>query len=68
VIRVARNDPAALETARQNVERNPDAPAAQLAYSYALQAARQLPAALEAARRAASLSPDAPSPTPARPS
>jgi hypothetical protein len=43
VIRVARNDPAALETARQNVERNPDAPAAQLAYSYALQAARQLP-------------------------
>lgn len=60
VIHVARNDPAALETARQNVERNPDAPAAQLAYSYALQAARQLPAALEAARRAASLSPDAP--------
>ncbi|HOY00638.1 FecR domain-containing protein [Zoogloea sp.] len=60
VIRVARNDPAALETARQNVERNPDAPAAQLAYSYALQAARQLPAALEAARRATALSPDAP--------
>lgn len=58
VIQVARNNPAALDAARQNVERSPDSPAAQLAYSYALQAARQLPAALEAARRATALGPD----------
>jgi len=60
VIQVARNNPAALDAARQNVERSPDSPAAQLAYSYALQGARQLPAALEAARRATALGPDDP--------
>ncbi|MDS4076950.1 MAG: FecR domain-containing protein [Candidatus Accumulibacter sp.] len=60
MIQVARNDDAALATARSAVGNDPQSATAQLALSYALQGARQLAAAQAAARHATELAPDHP--------
>ena len=60
VIQVARNDAAALATARAAVQSDPGSAPARLALSYALQADRQVPAALAAAESATALRPDDP--------